>query len=115
MKCVQDESFGPIMTIETFESVDEAIALGNDTIYGLSGALWCDDKKIADRVAAALRHGTIWVNDFGPYRPQAEWGGFKASGVGRELGEAGLDEYLEIKHIWTNNKPARSGWFADPT
>jgi betaine-aldehyde dehydrogenase len=113
MKCVQDESFGPIMTIETFESVDEAIALGNDTIYGLSGAVWSDDKKIASRVAAALRHGTIWVNDFGPYRPQAEWGGFKASGVGRELGEAGLDEYLEIKHIWTNNEPARSGWFAD--
>ena len=114
MKCVQDESFGPIMTIETFESVDEAIALGNDTIYGLSGAVWCEDKKIANRVAGALRHGTIWVNDFGPYRPQAEWGGFKASGVGRELGEAGLDEYLEIKHIWTNNEPARSGWFADP-
>ena len=115
MKCVQDESFGPIMTIETFESVDEAISLGNDTIYGLSGAVWCDDKKIANRVAGALRHGTIWVNDFGPYRPQAEWGGFKASGVGRELGEAGLDEYLEIKHIWTNNEPARSGWFADST
>jgi betaine-aldehyde dehydrogenase len=114
MKCVQDESFGPIMTIETFESVEEAIALGNDTIYGLSGAVWCEDKKIANRVAGALRHGTIWVNDFGPYRPQAEWGGFKASGVGRELGEAGLDEYLEIKHIWTNNEPARSGWFADP-
>ena len=114
MKCVQDESFGPIMTIETFTTVEEAIALGNDTIYGLSGAVWSEDKKIADRVAGALRHGTIWVNDFGPYRPQAEWGGFKASGVGRELGEAGLDEYLEIKHIWTNNEPARSGWFADP-
>ena len=53
------------------------------------------------------------MNDFGPYRPQAEWGGFKASGVGRELGEAGLDEYLEIKHIWTNNEPSKSGWFSD--
>ena len=113
MKCVQDESFGPIMTIETFETVEEAIALGNDTIYGLSGAVWSADKKIANRVAGALRHGTIWVNDFGPYRPQAEWGGFKASGVGRELGEAGLDEYLEIKHIWTNNEPSKSGWFSD--
>ncbi len=113
MYCVQEESFGPIMTVEVFDTVDEAIKLGNDTIYGLSGALWCNDADIANKVAAALRHGTIWVNDYGPYRPQAEWGGFKASGVGRELGEAGLHEYLEIKHIWTNNKPARSGWFAD--
>ncbi len=114
MYCVQEESFGPIMTVEVFDTVDEAIKLGNDTIYGLSGALWCNDADTANRVAAALRHGTIWINDYGPYRPQAEWGGFKASGVGRELGEAGLHEYLEIKHIWTNNKPARSGWFADP-
>lgn len=65
----------------------------------------------AERVAKALRHGTIWVNDFGPYRAQAEWGGFKASGIGRELGPSGLHEYLEIKHIWTNTSPARSGWF----
>lgn len=114
MNCVQEESFGPIMTVEVFDSVDEAIKLGNDTIYGLAGALWCSDADIANKVAGALRHGTIWVNDYGPYRPQAEWGGFKASGVGRELGEAGLHEYLEIKHIWTNNKPARSNWFADP-
>lgn len=113
MYCVQEESFGPIMTVEVFDEMDEAIALGNDTIYGLSGAVWCNDVVIANRVASALRHGTIWINDYGPYRPEAEWGGFKASGIGRELGENGLLEYLEIKHIWTNNKPARSGWFSD--
>ncbi len=113
MYCVQEESFGPIMTVEVFDGIDEAIALGNDTIYGLSGAVWCNDLEIANRVASALRHGTVWINDYGPYRPAAEWGGFKASGIGRELGENGLLEYLEIKHIWTNNKPARSGWFAD--
>ena len=113
MSCVQNESFGPILTVETFESLDDAIRLGNDTIYGLSGAVWSGDTQKAAHVAARLRHGTIWVNDYGPYRPQAEWGGFKASGVGRELGEHGLSEYLETKHIWTNNKPGRSGWFAD--
>ena len=113
MSCVQNESFGPILTVETFESTEEAIKLGNDTIYGLSGAVWSGDTQKAADVAARLRHGTIWVNDYGPYRPQAEWGGFKASGVGRELGEHGLSEYLETKHIWTNNKPGRSGWFAD--
>ncbi len=113
MSCVQDESFGPVLTVEIFDSEEEAIALGNDTIYGLAGAVWSSDPEKAARVAKALRHGTIWINDFGPYKAQAEWGGFKASGIGRELGPSGLHEYLEIKHIWTNTSPARSGWFED--
>ena len=113
MSCVQDESFGPIITVETFETEAEAIAIANDTIYGLSGAVWTEDEAKAKRVSRALRHGTVWVNDYGPYKPQAEWGGFKASGIGRELGEHGLSEFLESKHIWTNNKPAKSGWFAE--
>jgi betaine-aldehyde dehydrogenase len=112
MSCVQDESFGPIITVETFETEAEAIAIANDTIYGLSGAVWSKDEAKAARVSRALRHGTVWVNDYGPYKPQAEWGGFKASGIGRELGEHGLTEFLESKHIWTNNKPGKSGWFA---
>ncbi len=113
MSCVQDESFGPVMTVEIFDSEAQAIAIANDTIFGLSGGLWSGDSEKAARVASALRHGTIWVNDFGPYRPGAEWGGYKQSGIGRELGEHGLGEYLEIKHIWTNNAPSRSGWFPD--
>ena len=113
MSCVQDESFGPIMTVEIFDTEAQAIAIGNDTVFGLSGGLWSGDSQKCARVASALRHGTIWVNDFGPYRPAAEWGGYKQSGIGRELGEHGLGEYLEIKHIWTNNAPSRSGWFKD--
>ena len=113
MSCVQDESFGPVMTVEVFDSEAQAVALGNDTVFGLSGGVWSGDSAKAARVASALRHGTIWVNDFGPYRPAAEWGGYKQSGIGRELGEHGLGEYLEIKHIWTNNSPSRSGWFSD--
>jgi betaine-aldehyde dehydrogenase len=113
MSCVQEESFGPVMTVETFDTEAEAIAIGNDTNFGLSGGVWSSDSEKAARVASALRHGTIWVNDFGPYRPAAEWGGYKQSGIGRELGEHGLGEYLEIKHIWTNNAPSRSGWFRD--
>lgn len=112
MRCVQDESFGPVLTVEAFDTEAEAIALGNDTIYGLSGGVWTADAEKADRVAAALRHGTIWINDFGPYRPEAEWGGFKQSGVGRELGVSGLYEYLEPKHIWRNTTPGPSGWFS---
>jgi betaine-aldehyde dehydrogenase len=111
MQCVQDESFGPVLTVETFTTEDEAIRLGNDTIYGLAGAVWSSDAGRTQRVAAALRHGTIWINDYHPYSPQAEWGGFKQSGVGRELGPTGLHEYLEAKHVYQNVSPAPSGWF----
>jgi len=111
MNCVQDESFGPVMTVETFTDEAEAIALGNDTMYGLAGAVWTSDAAKAHRVASALRHGTIWINDYHPYMPQAEWGGFKQSGVGRELGLAGLAEYVEPKHIHENLLPGPSGWF----
>ena len=113
MQCVQDESFGPILTVETFETEAEAINIANDTIYGLAGAIWSEDSEKANRVAKKLRHGTIWINDYHPYVPQAEWGGFKQSGVGRELGPTGLSEYLEPKHIWQNLKPAPSGWFGE--
>lgn len=112
MRCVQDESFGPVLTVEVFDSEADAVALGNDTIYGLSGGVWTTDAAKADRVANALRHGTIWINDYGPYRPEAEWGGFKQSGFGRELGVSGLHEYLEPKHIWRNTSPGPSGWFS---
>lgn len=111
MTCVQDESFGPILTVETFETEEEAIKLGNDTIFGLAGAVWTKDSEKAQRMARRLRHGTIWINDYHPYVAQAEWGGFKQSGNGRELGEAGLLEYQEHKHIWQNLAPAPSEWF----
>jgi betaine-aldehyde dehydrogenase len=111
MSCVQDESFGPVLTVETFTGEDEAIELGNDTIYGLAGAVWTNDASRAQRVAKALRHGTIWINDFHPYLPQAEWGGFKQSGIGRELGPTGMLEYMEAKHVYHNIRPAPSGWF----
>ncbi len=111
MGCVQDESFGPVLTVETFTTEAEAIAIANDTIYGLAGAVWSSDAGRVQRVASGLRHGTVWINDYHPYLPQAEWGGFKQSGVGRELGPTGLHEYLEAKHVYQNVNPAPSGWF----
>ncbi len=112
MSVVHEESFGPVLTVETFTDEDDAVRIGNDTRYGLAGGLWTNDASRAQRVAARLRHGTIWINDFHPYLPQAEWGGFKHSGLGRELGPSGLNEYREPKHIYQNIAPAPSNWFA---
>ena len=112
MRVVREEVFGPVLTVERFSTEEEAVALGNDTEYGLAGAVWTSDQGRAERVASALRHGTVWVNDYGPYVPQAEWGGLKRSGNGRELGPSGLHEYQETKHVWQNTRPARAGWFS---
>lgn len=108
---VVEEGFGPVITVETFSTEEEAIAIANDTEYGLAGAVWTSNSGVANRVSRGLRHGTIWINDFHPYLPQAEWGGFKMSGFGRELGPSGLEEYTEAKHIYENTEPAVSGWF----
>jgi betaine-aldehyde dehydrogenase len=112
MKVVREEVFGPVLTVETFRTEDEAVALANDTEYGLAGAVWTTDAGRARRVAGRLRHGTVWINDFHPYLPQAEWGGFGKSGVGRELGPAGLAEYRETKHVYQNLAPKPVRWFA---
>ncbi|MEU1333064.1 aldehyde dehydrogenase family protein [Streptomyces sp. NPDC005865] len=112
MRVVREEVFGPVLSVETFRTEDEAVALANDTEYGLAGAVWTSDQGRAARMARRMRHGTIWINDFHPYLPQAEWGGFGKSGVGRELGPAGLAEYRESKHIYQNLAPQPVRWFA---
>ncbi|WP_415749735.1 betaine-aldehyde dehydrogenase [Bacillus velezensis] len=111
MRIVQEEIFGPVLTVESFSSEEEVIRLANDTIYGLAGAVWSKDIEKCERLAAKLRMGTVWINDFHPYFAQAPWGGYKQSGFGRELGKIGLEEYTEIKHIYRNTKPAAVNWF----
>jgi len=109
---VTEESFGPVLTVERFTDEDDAVRIANDTHYGLAGAVFTGDPAKAQRVANRLRHGTVWINDFHPYLPQAEWGGFKQSGIGRELGRAGLGEYQEAKHVYQNLRPGPQNWFS---
>jgi betaine-aldehyde dehydrogenase len=111
MRIVSEETFGPILTVERFTDEAEAIMLGNDTQYGLAAGVRTSDPARGERVVRALRHGTVWLNDFGYYTAAAEWGGFGRSGNGRELGPSGLAEYQELKHIWQNTAPSPSGWF----
>ena len=111
MSVTQDESFGPVLTVETFTDEADAVRIANDSIYGLAGAVWTQDAGKGQRVAGRLRMGTVWINDYHPYVPQAEWGGYKQSGFGRELGEAGLAEYRETKHVWHNIRPTEQRWF----
>src|SRR5699024_5580634 len=110
MRVVQDEGFGPVMTVEKFSTEEEAIQLAYDSIYGLSGGVWTKDIAKAERCVAKMRMGTVWINDFNLYFPHAPWGGYKQSGFGRELGKTGLEEYQETKHVFQNLDPQPIKW-----
>jgi betaine-aldehyde dehydrogenase len=111
MRIVQEEVFGPVITIERFSTEDEALTRANSTIYGLSAGFWTRDPDRIRRMSAGLRFGTVWVNDFNVYFTQAPWGGYKQSGLGRELGRMGLEEYTEVKHIFQNHNARPIRWF----
>ncbi len=102
MKIAREEIFGPVMAVLPFDDPDEAIRLANDSSYGLAAAVWTRDIGKALSTARALRAGIVWINDSQPAPTEAPWGGYKQSGIGRELGPHGLDDYLEIKHIYVN-------------
>jgi betaine-aldehyde dehydrogenase len=111
MRIAREEIFGPVLTVEIFESETEALELANDTQYGLVSGLWTSDVAKANRMLRGIRAATVWVNDFNVTLPHAPWGGYKASGIGRELSRVGLDEYTEVKHAYINFEPKPMQWF----
>ncbi len=100
MKIVDEEIFGPVLSVLTFDDLDEGIALANQTMYGLAAGIWTKDIQRAFHVARAIRAGTVWVNTYNMYDSAAPFGGYKASGFGRELGRVALDGYTEVKTVW---------------
>lgn len=113
MCIVQEEIFGPVVTIQKFAEEVEAIALANSTKYGLAGSVFTDDRSKALRVIRQIRSGITWINTYHETYYEAPWGGYKESGIGRSLGEQGLDEFSEIKQININAQPDNINWFQD--
>jgi betaine-aldehyde dehydrogenase len=109
----RDEVFGPLVSVTRFKTTEEAIALANDTIYGLANSVWSKNIDTALRVGRALRSGTVWVNTTIDGSPQMPFGGYKASGHGREMGTAGLEEFTELKALQIRTGP-RERYFSAP-
>jgi betaine-aldehyde dehydrogenase len=99
---VQQEVFGPVATVQVFDTEEEAISLANNSVYGLAASIWTRDVDRPWRVAKAIQAGTIWINTYAQIFAQFEEGGYKQSGSGRLNGEAALEDFLEYKHITFN-------------
>jgi len=102
LKIAREEIFGPVLVAMPYETLDEVAQRANDTEYGLAAGVWTRSLSSAHKLAARLRAGSIYINQWGMADASAPFGGFKASGVGREHGHAGLDAYLEVKTVWAS-------------
>jgi aldehyde dehydrogenase (NAD+) len=99
MRIAQEEIFGPVVSVIRFKDEDEAIRIANDSVYGLGGAVWSDNTDHALAVARRIETGTVWINDYHMINLRFPFGGYKQSGVGRQGGRAGFDQYVEVKSV----------------
>lgn len=113
MTIAQEEIFGPVLSVIKYDTIEEAIAMANDSIYGLGGGVWSHDREKAMYVAKQLRAGTVWINEWHLISEKAPFGGYKQSGIGREFGLDGLKEYTETKHLHIDELGSREkkSWY----
>ncbi|MGZ3787714.1 MAG: aldehyde dehydrogenase family protein [Bacteriovorax sp.] len=98
-----EEIFGPVVGITKFKTDEEAVLLANNSKYGLAGAVWSKDHARAHKIASQLEAGTVWINEYHLLNPGMPFGGFKESGIGREMGSEGIMSYLEVRHVWESD------------
>ncbi|PEL13492.1 aldehyde dehydrogenase [Bacillus sp. AFS017336] len=114
MKIAQEEIFGPVLCVIRYSTIEEAIEIANDTIYGLAAGIWSKDVNKALQISKELKAGTVWINDWHMLRSDAPFGGYKQSGFGRELGRYALDEYTQVKHVHCSLTPelSQKPWYS---
>jgi aldehyde dehydrogenase (NAD+) len=99
-RIAREEIFGPVAALIPFDGEDEAIAIANDTPFGLAAGIWTESVRRAHRMVSRLRAGTVWVNNYRQMTYGVPFGGFRQSGIGRELGPEALNEFTEVKSVW---------------
>jgi aldehyde dehydrogenase len=111
MRIFQEEIFGPVVSVTTFKSYDEAITIANDTLYGLGAGVWSRDGSVAYKAGRDIQAGRVWTNCFHLYPAHAAFGGYKQSGIGRENHKMTLDHYQQTKNLLVSYSPKALGFF----
>ena len=111
MRIFQEEIFGPVLSVTTFKDEDEALAIANDTLYGLGAGVWTRDANRAYRFGRAIQAGRVWTNCYHLYPAHAAFGGYKQSGIGRETHRMMLDHYQQTKNMLVSYSPKALGFF----
>jgi len=111
MRVFQEEIFGPVLAVTTFSDYDEAIAIANDTLYGLGAGVWSRNYDLAYRAGRAIKAGRVWTNCYHQYPAGAAFGGYKISGIGRETHKMMLDHYSQTKNLLVDYSSKPLGFF----
>src|SRR5262249_106816 len=111
MRVAQEEIFGPVSSVISFDNDDDLIRQGKQTIYGLSGGIWTPDITRAHRFAKAVKAGVVWINTYNMFNAASPFGGYKQSGYGREMGRHALELYTQVKSVWVDLSGKPIGWF----